>query len=456
MVMQSQNSTPSASLLRVLGVGFGLAAVVGGVVGQGIMRAPGIVAGVLPGYWLILGFWVIGGILALIDGFAIMELASSIPRSGGPYVWADRAFGPFAGKMLGWTDWTNGVVGIGFTAVVFAEYLQRLGVFTFLPLGLIAVTLIFVLAAINWTGTRTSGASQTIGSAIKGLALLALILILFSGPSASPVHSVPMSPALTLAAVVIAIRAINNTYGGWNAAAYFCEEMHEPERNIVRATFGGILIVTILYVLVNAAILHVLTPNQMAASILPAADAAAATLGEASGTVMTGLAIFSVIAIANLTVMFVTRICHGMARDGYLPKILANVSVAGTPRMALYATTIGGALLASTGGYERLIAIGAPTGILINAAVDLAAIRLRYREPDLHRPFKMPLFPLPALIGLLINAALLIALSYEDPFNSLAGIAFVVVIGSVYKVMQWFRSRRLLSTQPNSNFEGPA
>ena len=124
--MSSRISTPSGALLRVLGVGFGLAAVVGGVVGQGIMRTPGIVAGVLPNSWMILSFWAIGGILALIDGFAIMELASSVPRAGGPYVWAARAFSPFVGKMLGWTDWTNGVVGIGFIAVVFAEYVQRL------------------------------------------------------------------------------------------------------------------------------------------------------------------------------------------------------------------------------------------------------------------------------------------------------------------------------------------
>lgn len=425
--------------MRVLGVGFGLAAVVGGVVGQGIMRTPGIVAGVLPNSWMILSFWAIGGILALIDGFAIMELASSVPRAGGPYVWAARAFSPFVGKMLGWTDWTNGVVGIGFIAVVFAEYVQRLELLTAFPLGVVAVALILVLAAINWTGTKTSGASQTIGSAIKGLALLALILILFSGPSLASSYAEPMSPTLTLAAAVVAIRAINNTYGGWNTAAYFCEEMHEPERNIVRATFGGIIIVTILYVLVNAALLHVLTREQIAASTLPAADATAVVLGNASGVVMTGLAIFSVVAIANLTVMFVTRICYGMARDGYLPKILAKVSVTGTPRMALYATAIGGALLASTGGYERLIAIGAPTGILINGVVDLAAIRLRYREPDLPRPFKMPLFPLPALFGLLINGSLLVALSYEDPFNSLAAIAFVAMIGVAYKVKHWFR-----------------
>lgn len=438
--MGARASTRSGALLRVLGIGFGLAAVVGGVVGQGIMRSPGIVAAALPNNWMILSFWAIGGILALIDGFAIMELASSVPKAGGPYVWAARAFSPFVGKMLGWTDWTNGVVGIGFTAVVFAEYMRRLGFLTYIPLGLVAVALILFLGAINWTGTRTSGASQTVGSAIKGFALLALVLILFAGPFPAITHPVHMSPVLTLAAVVIAIRAINNTYGGWNTAAYFCEEMQEPERNIVRATFGGIIIITMLYVLVNAALMHVLTRDQIADSILPAADAAAMTLGKSSGAIMTGLAIFSVVAITNLTVMFVTRICYGMARDGYLPQILAKVSVSGTPRTALYATTIGGALLASTGGYDRLIAIGAPTGILINGAVDIAAIRMRYREPDLPRPFKMPMFPLPAMVGFLINGSLLIALSYEDPFNSLAAIAFVAAIGVVYKAANWFKT----------------
>ena len=441
--MGSRISTPSGALLRVLGIGFGLAAVVGGVVGQGIMRTPGIVAGALPDNWMILSFWAIGGILALIDGFAIMELASSVPRAGGPYVWAARAFGPFVGTLLGWTDWTNGIVGIGFTAVVFAEYLQRLGYLTYYPLGLIAVALIAVLAAINWTGTRISGASQTIGSAIKGFSLLVLVVVLFAGPSQPIAPSVHMSPVLTLAAATIALRAINNTYGGWNTAAYFCEEMQEPERNIVRATFGGIIIVTILYVLFNAALLHVLTREQIAASTLPAADAAAGVLGNASGVVMTGLAIFSVVAISNLTVMFVTRICYGMARDGYMPKILAKVSVTGTPRIALYATAVGGALLASTGGYERLIAIGATTGIVINGAVDLAAIRMRYREPDLARPFKMPLFPLPALLGFLINGVLLAALFYEDPGNSLAGLGFVAMIGIAYKAKQKFKPSEL-------------
>jgi len=88
-------------LLRVLGLAFGLAVVVGAVVGQGIMRTPGIVAGVFPDRTLILTFWLAGGALVAVSAFALVELATSIPRAGGPYTFAGRAFGPFPGYLCG-------------------------------------------------------------------------------------------------------------------------------------------------------------------------------------------------------------------------------------------------------------------------------------------------------------------------------------------------------------------
>jgi APA family basic amino acid/polyamine antiporter len=106
----------------------------------------------------------------------------------------------------------------------------------------------------------------------------------------------------------------------------------------------------------------------------------------------------------------------------------------------LLCTTIGAALLASTGGYERLIAIGAPFAIGVSAVSDLAAIRLRFREPRLERPFRMPLFPVPAVLGFTINALLVGAVFYEDPLDSSMGVAFVILIGAA----TWLRGRGTL------------
>ena len=120
-------ASPRGELLRILGFGFGLAVVVGGAVGQGILRSPGIVAGAIPSPALILAFWALGGLLAAIDACAVVELGASVPRSGGPYALAARAFGPFGGTVVGWADWLNIIVGISFISVVFAEFAQRLG-----------------------------------------------------------------------------------------------------------------------------------------------------------------------------------------------------------------------------------------------------------------------------------------------------------------------------------------
>jgi APA family basic amino acid/polyamine antiporter len=435
--MATKHEGATGELLRILGIAFGLAAVVGAIVGQGIMRTPGIVAGALPSEAWVLGAWTAGGLLILIDACATVELGASVPRSGGPYVFAERAFGRTAGAMLGWADALNYILGMSYVSVVFAEYAQRLGIGAALPTGALAVLLIFVLGAINWTGTRTSGRSQIVGTALKGVGVTLLVLVLWLMPGRAAVspgaaHALP--PLLTVAAVGIAMRAVAITYGGWNAAVYCSEEMCQPERNIVRVTFGGIGMVILLYLAVNGALFHVLSREQIAASNLPVADATAAVLGSASGKVITLLAIVSVVTICNLMVMFVSRIVFAMARNGILPSFLTRVSKSGTPRLALLTSTAIAAFLASTGSYERLIAIGAPFLIGVPAVTDLAAIAMRIREPGLERPFRMPLFPLPAVVGFIVNALIVGAIVYEDPFDSLVGFALLIVVGIVTKV----------------------
>jgi APA family basic amino acid/polyamine antiporter len=410
-------------LLRVLGLGFGVAVVIGGVVGQGIMRTPGIVAGALHQPIWILAAWAAVGLFSIIDAFALIELGSALPHAGGPYSFVERAFGRTAGAVTGWSDWLNQIFGVAFISVAFAEFTQRAGLFAAAPTGAVAVGVIAVVWLLNWLGTSVSGLAQNIGSAAKALALLVIIGLCFAAPGAPAAPAVvAQHPALTIAGVAIALRAVLNTYAGWNSCAYFCEEVRSPERNLARATFLGIGLVTALYVLVNAGLLHALTVNQIAASNLPAADAVATVLGSGGGLVVTAFAMLSVAAITNVAVMCATRIGFGMARSGILPRILATVAPSGTPRAALLATVLISAALASTGVYVPLMAVGATISIMINIAVDVAALGLRRSEPDLPRPYRMPWFPLPPLAGIAINVAVLIALLREDPTHTLIAI----------------------------------
>jgi APA family basic amino acid/polyamine antiporter len=427
-------------LLRILGLAFGLAVVVGGVVGQGILRTPGIVAGAVPDPTWILALWTLGGILILIDACSLVELGASIPRAGGAYALATRAYGRVGGTVVGWADWIINTLVVAFVSVVFGEYLHRLGIGTAVPAWLLSIGLIAACWAVNWTGTRISGASQTILSAFKGLVLGGLVIALFlfgeTGEPTPIVAAPPIAPAVGVAALLVAMRAVVNTYGGWYAGVYFGEELVAPERNVARSTFGGILLVTALYVAFNAALLHVLTPAEMAASELPAADATARVFGPRSGTLLTVIALVSVAASANLFLMVVSRIGFAMARDGVLPGRLARVSASGTPRAALTACALVAAGFAASGSYGELLSVAVPLTVAIIGSLDLAAIIMRRREPDLPRPFKMPLFPLPALAGLALNLALLAAMFFDDPLHTSMGIGAAIVLGIGYALVR--------------------
>jgi APA family basic amino acid/polyamine antiporter len=439
--MQPSHQPSAGHLLRVLGLAFGLAVVVGGVVGQGILRTPGIVAGAVPDPTLILILWALGGLMIAIDACAWAELGSSVPCTGGPYILARRAFGETTGIVVGWADWISNMLVISFLSVVFGEYCQRLGIGTNLPIAVLSLGLIAVCWAINWTGTRVSGFSQTLFSAAKGIALAAFVIMLFVMPPIEP-PPVPEAdggsvlPMLGYAVLILAFSNVMNTYNGWTGSVYFGEEIVDPQRNIARSLFGGILVVMILYLAVNAALLHVLTPQEMGKSILPVGDAMGRVLGPRADTIVNGLALLSVGASANLYLMFTSRIGFAMARDGVVPRYFERTSASGTPRRALAASAIVAGIAAASGTYLELIAIAIPLTAAIVASIDVAAIVMRRKEPDLPRPFKMPLFPLPALIGLALNLSLLVALIGSDPGHATAGLAAAVTLGLAYAVLR--------------------
>ena len=407
-------------LLRVLGLGFGLAVVIGGTVGSGIMRNPGVVAAGFPNPLWVLLAWLGGGLVVVIDAMPTVELGAAIPQAGGPYPMATRVFGPLAGFVVGWADWLQIAVSTGFITVAFGEYVRRLGLVPFLSPGEIAIGLVLACGVVNWLGTRIGGASQSLGSAVKAVGMVILVAALFFAKKHIPTEAPPLPPIFSWVAAAVAMRAIYGAYGGWHAAVYFSEEVNDPEKNVARATFSGIALVTALYFLVNAAVLHVLPIGVVAHSTLAAADAAKVVLGPGSDVVVTALAIIAVATLANLQIMEHVRTTYAMARNGVLPPVLARVSANGTPQVSLLVVLtvtiliIAGADLAKGQLYEILLNLYAPFVMVVFAALAIASLRLRQTEPDLRRPWRMPLFPLPALLSILINVVLLVLFMTSD------------------------------------------
>ena len=407
---------------------FGLAVVVGSVIGAGIMRAPGVVARGIANEPMFLLAWVAGGAVCMLSAMPLVEAGASVPRAGGAFPIAERAFGTTVGFLAGWISWLGNVSAIAYVAVVFGEYVHRLGLAAPIPTSALACGLILAAAAMNLMGTRTTGASQAVASAVKGAGFLILAAVLLASPRVTPTLSASPAVAATagIGGVIMAIRVIYATYNGWSGAIFFSEEVRRPERALARATFTGIVVVTTLYVLINIAVLHVLTPAAIAGSDFAVGDAARAVLGATGDTAITAFGLFSLAALANLNVMKGSRITFCMARDGVLPKGLAAVSTAGTPVWSVAMLVFAAVLLAATGGYETLVRISAPWNICAVLIITFSAIRLRVAEPALARPWKMPLFPFPAIIAAVIQASLLVLLVWDDPLDGLWSAVTVV------------------------------
>lgn len=433
--MPMNDQAPHNKLLRVLGLIFGVAVVVGGMVGQGILRQPGNIARAVHSPELILLLWIVGAGLVAVSAFAYVELGTAIPSAGGPYDFVRRAYGPIAGVIAGWAQWFALFNLEAFLAVVVAEFLHRIGVLPDVGNSAVAVGVLALFCLVNWTGTRISGGSQVAFSALKGAALIALVVLLFAQPAA-PQKAVETVEVIGLTAIVVAMRAIINTYDGWQEIVLFGEEVEKPERTLPRAMATGVLSVAVIYVLVNMALLHVMSPADMANSTLPAADAAKLALGPNGDLALTLFGVISVGAITNLTVMKSARIAFALARAGHLPGRLSDVSSKGTPRPALAVSTILAAALAATGTYQTLVAMSVGMTVALVVVVNIAAIRLRTVEPSLQRPFRIPLYPLPPIAAIVLNLALFAALVYEDPVHSLEGFAFLAVVGVVYAIFR--------------------
>jgi APA family basic amino acid/polyamine antiporter len=428
--------TTTNHLLRVLGLAFGLAAVVGSIVGQGILRSPGIVAQASDSPAILIGLWIMGALAALISALAFTELAAAIPSAGGPMAYVERAFGRRAGVVMAITVLLAYVSATAILCFVVGEFLVRLGVGQgrFGP-GAMGAGSLALFCLVNAAGTRVSGVTQIALSSAKGAVLMALVLVLFAQPDAAPAATSVPAVASGWIPVGVAMLVIVGTYNGWADLVIYGEEIENPGRAIPRAMFGGIAGVTTLYLLVNLALLHVLSPAAMAGSEFVAADAAGGVFGRHGNTVFTAFGVLSVGAIANLSVMTNSRLVFAAARDGILPRWLAAVGSRGTPIRAMIASAACAGLFLVSGTYLALSSTSVSLSQAIYVVVILSAMALRRSEPDLPRPFRAPLFPWSMVLALAINGMLLAVFIAQDPFYALLGFALVGGLSALYALL---------------------
>jgi amino acid transporter len=406
--------TGGGHLLRVLGLAFGLALGLGGMIGGGILRTPGSVYEQVPLPWLALGLWALAAVHAALTGNIVAEVMTSVPRSGGLFNVAERAFGEFGALLVGWTDWLTNIAALAFLSIALAEFLALLDPRISAFLTPVAVAAALIMVAINWLGVREGSVAQIATSASKALLLLGLVLLVFLFAPPRAEAAAPPTETIGFAAVIVAYQFIVGAYNGWANTAYFAEEDKAPSRNIPRALFGSIAAVAFIYLAMNAALIYALPTAELAGAELPLANAIEAIFGPDSVAVVAIIAIVTVIGCMNASIMIGSRILHGLGRDRFLPATVAHVNRGGTPDVALFLTGAMAVAMILTGTFETVFLFLGGLALFIYALIDIAFFKLRWSEPGLPRPYRAKLYPLLPALALALDAGILLVVLVAD------------------------------------------
>ena len=437
-------------LHRILGLGFGLAFAFGNTVGVGILRLPGTLAAALGDSRLIVLFWVLGGLYVLLGAVAVAELAAMIPTAGGFYVYARRAFGDRGGFVIGWSDWIVNITGLAYLSIAAASFLSALWAPAAAHNQVAALSILSVFTGLHWVGLRF-GRTVTGGISVSvGLMLLMVVIGCFiASPApaltaAAPANSAASLPLMSMAMVAVivtALRSVLLTFDGWYGPIYVAEESTDPARTLPRAIIGGTLLVAALYLVINMAFIRVLPLPVLAASQLPAADAARLFLPRGGAEVVTVISFVTILSVLNATLICAPRILVGLSRDGLGTQKAAAVSASGTPRFALGLSSVAAAVLVLTGTFEQTIALAVVLSVFNYISAYLAVFVLRRREPTLPRPYRAFGFPLSTAVVLAGSVLFLVAAVAGDPRSAIIVAALLIASAPAYELVK--RRRRV-------------
>lgn len=441
-------------LIPSLGLFSTIMLVIGGVIGSGIFRKPGVMAAQLGSPELLLLVWALAGVITLFGALTNAEIASMIPETGGQYVYFQRMYGPFFAFLYGWAIFA--VVqsaSISAVAYVFAEYATQ---FVALPeaspalanwsfhlpfigdvtplheLGTkgLAAALIALLTVINFLGVRFGGLVQNIFTIGKVVAMLLLVAGAFLLPTGGAVANLT-TPSATLqlgglalfAGIAAALQGAFWAYDGWNKLTYIAGEVKQPQRNIPLGLLWGMLAVTAVYMIVNVAYAYVLPVDEMAKSKLVAADVAD-RLFSGGGRWVAALVMVSTFGTTNAIILATARLYYSMAHAGVFPKLMGGLHPRfHTPAGSLWVQGAWSILLLFSGTFDTLTDTLIFVSWIFYAAGAYGVFVLRRREPDAPRPYRVPGYPVVPWVFIAFSLVYLGFTVYNDVVAYRAAIA---------------------------------
>ena len=431
-------NSKSNQLQKTLGVSFGIAILVGSTIGVGILRTPGTIAGMLDNYWLIIACWLLGGLYVLIGVGSNSELATMLPKAGGSYNYVKRAFGNYAGFLTGWFDYITNAIAPAFFCIVISEYIVILFPSLESLTTIIAIAFLIAFTLLHASGIKSGSVVQQITSIIKVVFFVALIVacFMYSGVKFNPIATNPKALEVgILIGFFKSLQMVLGTYDGWNAGCFFAEEDENPGKNIPKSLYTGAIIVILIYVVINMAFFYVMSVASLANTPLAASEVAKVVFGENGATIVTIIAVFSIISILNAYMMIPPRILYGLSRDGFFIQKGTMVNKGGTPIVTLLVSATFTLALICIGSFEVLFSLATFMSVIVWGLAYCALIKLRISEPNLPRPYKSWGYPWTTIIMILFSLALFFGFAYSDSTSLLVIGAIALLSYPVYLLL---------------------
>jgi len=408
------------------------AVVIANMVGTGVFTSLGFQLLDIQSGFVILMLWAIGGLIAACGAMTYAELGAALPRSGGEYNFLTRIYHPAAGFASGWTSATIGFAGpTALAAMTFAAYAT-----TILPgqssesiEKALAVCLVAILAVIHGSSRRNSGGLQVVFTILKVGAIVVFCLaavVVVDRPQ--PIRFLPSSgdgTLLTSSAFAISLIYVSYAYTGWNAATYLSSELENPQRTLPGILLTGTLIVTILYVALNFTFLYSAPVDAMKGQIEVGFVAAQSVFGELGGR-FTGL-VLALLLISTVSAMTIAgpRVLQVIGEDFKVLSFLSYKNEDGIPSRAIYVQSALAIVFILSSSFESVLVFAGFTLALNSFATVISVFVLRYRQPDLPRPYRTYLFPIPPIIYLVLTGWTLWFVLMNRPIEGLFGIGII-------------------------------
>ncbi len=456
---------PVPGLVKSLGLLDCTMLIMGSMIGSAIFIAPSLMAGYMPSPGLILLLWLIGGVITVLGALSYGELAASMPKAGGQYVFLREAYNPLTGFMYGWSLFF--VIQVGFIAGVGVAFTKYLGVFlpvlsesnVVISAGPVSVNTvqigaiagILLLTVINIFGIRLGAMVQNIFtlSKIGGLLLLVSAAFLLgsgdwsnvtTGETAFRPEAVGMG---FFAAFAVMMSKALFAYDAWNSVTFTAEEVRRPETTIPRALILGTALTTGVYALTNLAYFYILPAGAMA--LAPdnrvAAQVMELVLGPPGVTLIAIAILISTFGCNNGLILTGARVYYAMAKDGLFFKTVRDIHPKyHTPVKALLLQGIWASALTLTGTYSDLLTYTVFASLLFNALTVAGLFILRFRLPDMERPYKVRGYPFVPALYILIVLFFIVYIMIGDIRNSGLGL---IIISTGFPVYFFWKRKRI-------------